>query len=147
MFANQPAGTSLFQHNILTSEDLEFLKYVSKFGKSYGTKEEFNFRLDQFKNNLLNIISENSKNDNTYTLGVNKFADWTPAEYKRILGYKRGQLSAMASEIRVLDENADPQPIDWRTKGAVNAVQDQQQCGSCWAFSTIGALEGRAFIH
>lgn len=82
------AGSSLFSANIMSGEDMEFLKYVSKYGKSYGTKDELMYRSDLFKNTLTKLANENSKNDNTFRVAVNKFADWSPAEFKRILSYK-----------------------------------------------------------
>lgn len=137
----QPQGSSLYSN--LSAEETEFIKFSSLFGKSYGTKEEYEFRQSLFKNTLAFIRSENVKSENAFTVGINKFADWTPQEYKRLLGYKpiRGAKNYPVAEV---DANVSiPASIDWRTEGAVNLVKDQGQCGSCWAFSAVSGLESR----
>jgi len=132
-----PRQTSLYSS--LTAEDMEFLKFISQHGRSYGTKEEFELRSQIFKETLARVYLENQQPENTFTVAVNKFADWTPQEFKRILGYK----ARAASPKLDFAATAIPDSVDWRTKGAVNAVQDQGQCGSCWAFSAVGAMESR----
>lgn len=125
--------------------DSEFLAFQKQYGKTYSAPEELRYRLAIYQNNLKKIEEHNAKNL-PWTLGVNQFADISEEEFAfKFCGCAKDPKSR-AGRVTPIYGDA-PERVDWREKGAVTPVKNQASCGSCWAFSTVGATEGAYFVH
>ncbi|XP_077215615.1 cysteine protease XCP1-like [Tasmannia lanceolata] len=136
-----------YSEDDLTSQDRLidlFESWLAKHSKSYASIEEKLHRFELFKDNL-NHIDETNKKMSSYWLGLNEFADLSHEEFKaKYFGLEPNMSRRRGSSEAFRYRNAGnlPKSVDWRKKGAVTPVKNQGQCGSCWAFSTVAAVEG-----
>ncbi|TKY71824.1 Senescence-specific cysteine protease SAG12 [Spatholobus suberectus] len=96
--------------------------------------------------NLEYIEKFNNAENKRYKLGLNQFSDLTEQEF--IASHTGLKISSLqdSSSVTPLNLTDIPTSLDWRDKGAVTDIKDQGQCGCCWAFSTVAAVEGIAQI-
>ncbi|KAF2917560.1 hypothetical protein DAI22_09g201900 [Oryza sativa Japonica Group] len=108
--------------------------------RSWGDLAEKVSRFEVFKKNARYIHEFNKRKGMSYWLGLNKFADMTSEEF--MAKYTGAKVDDTGEEQLLVGDVSPPATWDWRQHGAVTDVKDQDGCGSCWAFSAVGAVEG-----
>jgi C1A family cysteine protease len=131
----------------LAAQD-NFASWAQKNGKQYKSREEMVLRRSIFAANVAKINAHNAAGQ-TWSMGVNKFADLTGEEFKARYtgGYRTKEKRSKNVALHLLhNESALPTSVDWNAAGALTPIKNQGDCGSCWSFSTTGAVEGITFI-
>lgn len=126
---------------------------MKAYEKTYEKTEDMMMRFTVFQENAALIAAHNQEARDSFLMALNQFADMTFEEFENVrlgLNFKGSRVQAAgdlesgpqhASAFRYADSET-PKRVDWREEGAVTPVKNQGACGSCWAFSTTGAIEG-----
>jgi len=143
------AAHTLFLPTLDRKVDKRWEMFKKKYNKTYPEASEEAKRHAIWYNNTQLIKAHNKlhhEGKTTFRLGPNSHMDMTAAEFAaRYNGFKNKtgyQVEAQHSSIDIKDLPAE---VDWVKKGYVTPIKNQQQCGSCWAFSATGSMEGAHF--
>jgi len=129
-----------------------FEEYNRFWNKTHTSVAEKNARFLNFQENA-KIIAASNKNSRHATFGFTKFSDMSAREFKtKMCGFKPKKAIVPPSQRPELFEERKralqqpSQAIDWVAAGKTTPIKNQQQCGSCWAFSATETIESAILI-
>jgi len=125
---------------VVSASIAEFSEWMQQHNKHYATVEEFHIRRANFDAAKKRIAQKNAKSPSA-TFALNKFSDLSEDEF-RAMYLSQVPLHTGKRDVITPKKTAPvPATFDWRNKGAVTRVKNQEQCGSCWAFSVTENVE------
>jgi C1A family cysteine protease len=130
----------------LSSAQAQFQEFKQRHGRIYSSLSEQLYRFQVFQSNLRVIDEVNADSRNTYTAAVNQFADMTFEEFSTFYLTIMPTVSAGKCTDHPSGNVRVPDTWNWNDSGKVQKPKNQANCGSCWAFSAIGAVESALAI-
>ena len=128
----------------------QFNQWKLEHGKVYETPSINAQKFENWLESHKFVLEHNMRylmNQETFDVELNHLADLTDEEFAEMNRLRNGEAppASLCKNAPALGVQENPTEIDWRTKGYVTPIKDQKACGSCWAFSTVGSMEGAHF--